>query len=159
VAWIDGDLSVAAGDLIFPLTDPWAYQRSDGYNTVLFVDGNNRLHELAYHPGGSWGSGILPASSPKNGLFQRPSGYVRADGVNAIVYTSTDNSVHELWLSGTGWIDGSYPLPGITPRGPLFGHLAPGNRSSVLFEGTNAGVHQRYELSLPVGGQWSLQAF
>ena len=102
---------------------------------------------------------ILPGIQAVGGLYARPSGYIRADGVNPIVYIGGDNQLHELTLFGT-WIDSVLPTPGFRPSTELFGHLAPGNRSSVLFQGgdSNAQNH-RYELSLQVGGQWTAQAF
>jgi len=159
--WSDADLSLVTGDLVFATTDLSPYVRSDGYNSIVFGS-NQTMHEFAYHPGGSWGSYVLPATTMLRGdaFFRRPSGYVRADGINAVVYQDSNGSINELALLSNGWINSVLATPGVTPQGLLFGHLAPGNRSSILFQGDDsAGVNHRYELALPLGGGWQLQAF
>jgi len=169
--WSDGDLSNAAGSSAVPSTEPWGYRRSDSCNSVVFVGTDNILHELALC-GGGWGSHILPATTPVGGLFARPSGYLRADGLNAVAYVSSTSdpsranspsrALRELQLTaGTTWMDVALPMSCISPLGQPFAHPAPGNRSSILFQGRAAvgGFINRYELSQPNGGAWGLQAF
>ena len=61
-AWGDADLSAAAGDTrAMPTSPPWGYQRSDRYNTVVFIGSDERVHELAYFPGGRWSTANLPS--------------------------------------------------------------------------------------------------
>ena len=156
--WYDNDVYVMSGETVAPSSDPWGYKRSDGWNAVVFVGADSKIHELA-NDTLRWYRGILPSIQAVGGLYARPSGYIRADNVNAVVYTGGDNAIHELSLS-SGWIDSVLPTPNARSSGQLFGHLAPGNRSSVLFQGGDQfGANHRYELSLQVGGQWVLQAF
>jgi hypothetical protein len=152
--WFDGDLSVASGDTGSPGTDPWAYQRSDGFNSVLYTSIDGHLHEIAFHAGGSWGSYILPAVGPSF----RPSGYVRGDGISTVVYVSANNSVHELALVGGAWSDANLPIGGVLPVGQVFGHKPPQRTASVLFQGTSGGNKQGVEISLN-NGTWSAAAF
>jgi hypothetical protein len=156
--WFDSDLFAAAGATATPTTEPWGYKRSDGVNSVVFVDSASKVRELTLS-GGYWTLYTLPSAFAMSGPFARPSGYVRPGPVNAVVYQALGGTVHELSLSGGAWTDAVLPTPGITARGQLFGHAAPGNRSSVLFSGQMMGTYHRYELSLPFGGQWGLQQF
>ena len=162
--WQDADLSAAAGDTVVPITDPSGYRRSDGGNSVVYVGNDLEIHDLTAFPGrSSWSSSILPAVSPLGGIIRRPSGYARVDGLNAVVYVSgstTNQSVHELVLGSNGWTDAALPAPSASSIVQPFGHQASGGRSSVLFQATDAqGAVSRYELSLPLGGSWGLQAF
>ncbi len=155
----DADLSAQTSDTLPAFTDPWGYARSDGYNCIVYIANDARMHELSLLSGGYWQSGIIPTASPSGGLFMRPSAYVRADGINAVVYVGSDARVHEVALVSGGWSDSPISNPGIAVASQAFGHRAPGNRSSVLFRGTNQGVIHGYELLLPTGGTWSQQEF
>ena len=156
--WGDYDLTAVTGTFSQATSDPWGYRRSDNCNAVLYAS-DGALHELALCPGSGWGYGLLPAVSPLGGLHRRPSGYIRADGVNAVVYVGSDASIHELALTGGGWVDSVIPVPDVIQISQLFGHRAPGNRSSILFRGLRFGFAHGYELSMPSGGNWNLQEF
>jgi hypothetical protein len=158
-AWGDYSLSVVTGTFTGPSSDPWGYRRSDGWNCVVYIGDDNKLHELAFYPGSGWSHGILPAVSPWSGLHRRPSGYIRGDGLNAVVYLGTDGLIHELLLSG-GWTDSILPMPNsIVQVSQLFGHRASGSRSSVLFRALDLGDWKGFELSKPLAGSWGLQGF
>jgi hypothetical protein len=156
--WFDGDLSAASGETIAPSSDPWGYRRADGFNAVVFVGTDNKLHELGYFPGGGWGTAILPAVNPSGGLYRRPSGYVRADGLNAVVYVSGSTSLHEVELREGSWVDATLAFNCQSPISQPFGGLAAANRSSVLFRAGPTSTN-RYELSSFSLGPWSLQRF
>ncbi len=155
--WGDGDLSAATGNLVVPTTDPWGYKRSDNYNSVVFIGADAKMHELALLPGFAWGAHLLPAVQPSGGLNRRPSAFVGPDGFSHVVYVSGITSARELTLIGGSWVESSIPLPpGVTVKGPVFGHLAPGDRESVLFRGLKNGVSHGYELGrLFFGGTWT----
>jgi hypothetical protein len=164
--WGDWDLSAATGDVTIPImSNIWGYQRSDGWNSVLYVgyhgQGDLRVHELAYYPGGSWGTWILPSVSALGGSDNRATGYVRADGVNAVVYNSwtpAGYQAHELELVGGAWVDVALPSPCALMITRESAVATPGNRSSILFQSIDwYGIIHMGELSQPVGGAWSLQ--
>jgi hypothetical protein len=160
--WSDWDITVQTGDFVVPMTDPWAYTRSDDWNTIVFVGHDGMMREFGLYPGaGPWGSWIFPALSPSDGPYSRPSGYIRADGVNAVVYWSKDlvDRIRELTLGPNGWVDAPLPVPCVRALSQLYGHLAPGNRSSVLFRGVQGFQIKYYELSKPVGGAWEVMTF
>ena len=94
---------------------------------------------------------------PSGGLNRRPSAFVGPDGFSHVVYVSGITSARELTLIGGSWVESSIPLPpGVTVKGPVFGHLAPGDRESVLFRGLKNGVSHGYELGrLFLGGTWT----
>jgi hypothetical protein len=159
--WFDTDLHVASGETVVPSSDPWGYQRSDGANAVVFVGVDGNLREIAL-VAARWTTTILPASVPLGGPSRRPSGYVRADGLNAVVYVSNaaSPSLRQLTLSGGAWVDEALLFGScVTPLGQPFAHVAPGIRSSILFQGSKAGVVNRYELSQHAGSAWTLTAF
>jgi len=160
--WRDQDLTSAAGYPPSPTTDPSGYVRSDKVNAVLFVGTDGNLYELA-SSNDTWRNQILPASSPMGTRFHRPSGYVRPDGLNAVVYVAGEigsQSVHEITFDG-GWSDALVPGTSTGTIGQPFAHRAPGNRSSILFSGTDRalGLVSRYEASRPLAGSWSVQQF
>jgi hypothetical protein len=145
---------------VIPISDPWGYNRADSCNAVVFIAMNDsKLHELTLCPGQGWQSWTLPSVNSVSGISGRPSGYVRADGVSAVVYRDLSSVIHELKLQNGSWTDGTLSTPSVASISQVFGHPAPGSRSSVLFQGTRLRVWHRYELSQPVGGQWGLQEF
>jgi len=159
--WLDHDLYANSGETVIPSTDPWGYKRSDNTNAVVYVGNDNKLHEISRNgsnncfTGFAWCTGVISvATAPSGGLFRRPSGYVRADSKNAVVYMSNFNSLHEVTLAVGGiWVEGTLPTgSGFTPLGQPFGHKAPGNRSSVLYEATSSFGKQGFELTLQSGG-------
>jgi hypothetical protein len=162
--WADYDLFVASGNTgaSMPISDPWGYQRSDGYNSVLYISIDRLMHELAYHSGGGWGNYVLPASIGPN---DRPSGYVRKDGISTVVFVNNFGLVHELALVGGSWSDAELPNGGYSPVGQLFGHQAPQSTGSILFEGLLSGSTdsgstdpRAVEISL-TGTTWTATAF
>ena len=54
--WGDADLSSVAGALGSASTNPWGYRRSDGFNVVVYVGDDGKMHELALG-GGGWSTG------------------------------------------------------------------------------------------------------
>ena len=87
--WFDSDLFVAAGATATPTTEPWGYKRSDGVNSVVFVDSASKVRELTLS-GGHWTLYTLPSALAMTGPFARPSGYVRPGQINAVVYQGRD---------------------------------------------------------------------
>lgn len=170
----DKDLFTASDETVAPSSEPWGYKRGDGINAVVYVGSDGTLRELSLfvgHPCGAkpWCRGLIQAAVAPASV--RPSGYVRADGLSAVVYvsndTTIDGSLHEVTIGpGRGWIDGAMPINpthinGLHAYGQPFGHLAPGNRSSVLLRVTVPPANDiGTEMSLPSGsGTWGVQRF
>jgi hypothetical protein len=158
-AWGDADLTAITGATP-PSTDPWAYKRSDGYNSVVYIGTDSQMHELWLFPGGGWGHSILPAVSPRGGLWMRPSGFVRVDGVNAVFYVDDEGLVHELALLSGGWSD-FVRSSDTDVAGQVFAHRATANLSSVVYQANDIeAVFHGFELRLPAGGNnWTFQQF
>jgi hypothetical protein len=160
--WVDGDLYGPCGVTVPPLSDPWGYVRSDGWNAVVYIGqfGGVGLHELSFKPGvQTWCDGVLPATSPYGSMFTRPSGYVRADGVNAVVYVSGspgNQSIGQVMLGGNGWVnDPAFPFLATNMFGQPFAHVASQNRNQILITGMSSnGTTFHDELSQPFGGSW-----
>jgi len=168
--WVDTDLSAMSNDTsVVPLSDPWGYKRSDGYNCAVFIGGPGpaKLREIAYIPGSGAGMYELPAFEPRGDLFNRPSGYVRADGGNAVAYTSLSVSgssssahVRQVELRPGGWVDQAFPQTCTHRIGQVFGHTASGTLNSILLARKDgAGAVTRAELSQSGKGSWGLQSF
>ena len=160
--WAEGDLSVAVGDVSAAASSPWGYQRSDGYNAVVFVDTAGYLREFALKPGSpctptfSWCAGPLPANGASQAF--RPSGYARGDGINTVVYRTETNKIRELALVSGAWQDSQFVLPAnVEADSEPFGVRPPVGLGSVLFKGKNLvnGNVQAVQLYLPNSSGWT----
>jgi len=164
-AWVDRDLSVAAGAATTaPGSEPWGYRRSDGFNAVLFVSSDSQLHEFKLFQGSStWSDFTLPAMSPYPSLFTRPSGYVGSGGKNSVAYISGSPGSHTLrhMTLGIGsWDHDSLPPTCTNWISQPFGHSASGDRSSILFSTRSSfGIVTHYELSSAGTSSWTLATF
>jgi len=156
--WFDNDLHAITNETVIAASDPWAFLRADNTESVQWVGTDLKLHQFLV-VAASWTKGVLP--TPNESVRPvRPSGYVGPGGVNSIAYVMYATGLHQLTQSGGTWTDESLVVSSCT--GTLsepFGHLAPGNVSSILFLGSQAGAVNRYELSKPSGGSWTLATF
>jgi hypothetical protein len=157
--WFDNDLHAITHETIIAASDPWAFLRADNTESVQFVGTDAKLHQFLV-VAASWTTVILPTPFGTVRTV-RPSGYVGPSGVNSIVYDIFGTGLHQLTQSGAAWTDQSLLLSScISTLSEPFGHKAPGDLSSILFLGkAQGGVAQRYELSKPAGGSWTLATF
>jgi hypothetical protein len=85
--------------------DVVAYERSDGYDAVLFVDQSTiHIWEISSdEPTVGWGSADLfihsGATEPVESLWSSVQAHVRSDGTNSVVYTGADRHIHEIYLT------------------------------------------------------------
>jgi hypothetical protein len=156
-AWIATDLTAQSGSAVTASSDPSAYVRSDGFNSVVFRSGS-QIWELyqtngGTSNGGTWAWGVpsqLAVGAPA--AASRPFGYTHHDGANAVVYRSTGNQIIELFVGGSGW---SWGQLGSGAAGDPTAYVRTDGVESVVFR-TSAG--QVMELTNTPWQTWNLTA-
>lgn len=146
-------------------SSPWGFKRSDGADSVLYVDANRHLHEVA-NPGGVFTDTDF-AAAPINAPLVAPSsgsslpipdviGYVRKDknnannNINAIVYQNDAHHVIEVssnFGSSPPWIVSDltaiFSVPvNVANWSTVFPYVRTDNNNALVYIGSDFHVHE-----------------
>lgn len=159
--WVATDVS-GAGAAVASGSRPAAYVRSDAISTVVYRASDNHIREQNRNSNGTWTNADLTAITSAPLAAGDPIGYVRADGINAVVYKSSTGRVIELALVNGQWI--SSDLSAVTGGTGASSLVAFGPRPFTRSDGVTSVIYvdvsnRIQELTLPVGGSWSLTNF
>jgi len=148
--WLASDLTAAAGSAIVASSDPSAFVRSDGYNSVVFRAGT-QIIELYEANGQAWSIGGPSSLAGAPDASSRPFGVTNVHGQNQIVYRTTANLVVLLFLSGGQW---SFTTIGSAAVGDPVAYVRTDTVESVLFRNSFGSI---MELTNPTAWQlWNL---
>ncbi len=108
-AWVDNDLTfVAKGTSAAPSSTLDGYWGSDSSQHVNFIDINGHVHELYFHPGGTWVDNdlTLTAKGSSAAPGSELDAYWGSDNSQHVNFVSIDGHVHELYFHpGGAWVD------------------------------------------------------
>lgn len=107
--WTARDLTTFIPRAPLASSDPSAFIRSDGYDSIVFRNGTQIFEYYRSTETGRWDWGqpsALVTNAPAPAAVGKPVGYTHHDGTNAIVYRTSANTMEELWLDGFGWHHG-----------------------------------------------------
>jgi hypothetical protein len=157
-AWIDSDLTVAAGAATSSAGDPVGYVRGDGVNAVIYRSADGHIREIAW-VGTRWlASDLMVAAATSDTAVGNPAAYVRSDGVTSVLYRNSNSHIAELALSGNAWTHSelsgaSAPAAASDPSGYIRGDSV----NSVVYRSV---ANRICELTLGSGGwtPWDLSS-
>ncbi len=123
------------------------YVRGDGFNAVVHVGTDDKVHELTIQ-GSDWVPGIISKPSPNNDLPPRPisglSAYRRSDGTSAVVYRGLGDILVEISLTqGSDWTWSDLTAwGGQTPAGDPVGFVRADGESAVVFRSADGHINE-----------------
>jgi len=164
--WNLGDLFTASGNMAPTVVgNPAVSARPLGVNSainsVVYRSTDGHVYELSLPLGGKWGLNDLRLASGNSApeAAGDPDAYLRSDGFYSVIYRTIDNRIQEIYVSGAGsWQTGDIFSASVIPPPPAAGDPVGYVRSDIVNAVVYRGIDNRiYELSLPVGGQWTVK--
>jgi hypothetical protein len=119
----------------FALADPMVYDRSDGYDAVVYVGTDNAVHEISSINFATWSDGRIQWGGPP--ALGTPSGFVRHDGINDVVFRGNDGTIWDVSLQLDGWHTDSVSnqCGGPTAAGDPVAFVRSDGTSSIVYRG------------------------
>jgi hypothetical protein len=113
-------------------------------NSVLFLDGSRRIHEVSLvpGPGASWTTSDLTHETGAPVCDGRPKSYTRADGTNSIVFDSL-GGFHEI-IHKKGWSTNPLGSP-LQPYIDFYRYLRSDGVNAIVGWGPDEHVWELYQ--------------
>jgi hypothetical protein len=166
-SWVDNDLTVLSSSATTAapssaLDGYWI--GSDNSQHVNYIDSNNHVHELYFHPGASWVDNdltVLSSSATTAAPGSALDGYwIGSDNSQHVNFIDGSGHVHELYIHpGASWVDNDLSSLAINPDKQT---AAPGSALDGYWIGSDNSQHVNFidgsghvhELYIHPGASW-----